>query len=305
VHVTGDDLRAYIEVFHQSLAATAARHLPPKADGALLRHAGLLPARISAHVSSQFGLAIEYERAATTSIQVHEGSDRVEDLLLRAPAWTREVAPMFTIDGPNHSLRKRPLTRGFPFRLTTERASLTLEDVTIQLGPWKRSILYAEIYGSLDDTDWTVEKAHARARDEVLLAAFRLSQAGARQLPVAQYLEQFHDKLVLVLGDEHAEGRDRLAAVAAELRAFNYEPVLPWELPSQPAHSPADAVLVLGAAARFVFVDGDAAPLATEVCRDRGWLGVTLDAGDPAAAVLPALRHAEALREEVEGRMRG
>jgi hypothetical protein len=304
VHVTGDDLRAYIEVFHQSLAATAARYLPPKSDGALLRHAGLLPARISAHVSSTFGLAVEYEKADTTSIQIHEGTDRVEDLLLRAPAWAREVAPMFSIDGPNHSLRKRPLTRGFPFRLTSDRASLTLEDVTIQLGPWKRSIAYAEIYGSLDDTDWTVEKAHARARDEVLLAAFRLAQAGARQMPVDKYLEQFHDKLVLVLGDDHTGGRARQAAIAGELRALRYEPVLLAELPPQPDHSADEATLAIGAAARFVFADGEDAPAVMERCRDSGWLAVKLDAGDPVAAVLPALRHAESTREELEGRMR-
>jgi hypothetical protein len=333
VHVTGDDLRAYLEVFHQALAAAAKRYLPADHESILLRHASLLPARISAHVSSQFGVAIEYEPAAPpTSIQVHSGSDRVEDLLLRAPAWARELAPMYSIDGPNHTLRKRPLTRGFPFRLTSERASLTLEEVIVQLGPWKRTIHYAELYGSLDDSDWTVEKAHARARNEVLLGLLRLQQAKARQLPVGKYLEQYQDKMVLLLGDEDDAGQARLAALADTLREFHYEPVCLSDLPPQPEVDRTAAIMTLGAVARFAIVDGPQdAPARLDKCNEQGWLAVPLcargtddswatdslaaggtvlppgeyDAADPAGAILPTLRLVEAAREDLEGRMRG
>jgi hypothetical protein len=306
VHVTGDDLRAYIEVFHQSLHAAALQYLPPSHESILLRHTSMLPSRISAYVSSQFGLAIEYEPAATTSIQVHTGPDRVEDLLLRTPGWVREVAPMFTIDGPNYSLRKRPLTRGYPFRLTSERAALTLEEVSIQLGPWKRFIAYAEVHGRLEGGDWTVEKAHSRARSEVLLGLVRLRQAAARQLSVTKYLEQFQEKIVLLLGEENEAGRARLARMSESLRSFGYEPLCLADIPGQPAQTMLESIATLAAEARFVLVDESrAAQARLDLCRDHGWLAVPLNPGEPEAAVLPALRRAEAAREELEGRMRG
>lgn len=331
MNVTSDDLRAYIEVFHQSLAATSMQYLPPGQERSLLRHAALLPAKIRAHVSSTFGIAVEYEPAKQYAVVVNEGKERIEDLLLGSPAWAREVAPMFTFEGPAHTLRKRPLARGFPFRLASERASVTLEDVIVQLGPWKRVVHYAEVYGSRNADDWTLEKAHARAHTEVLLGLIHLKNAGERELAIDDYLEQYRDKVVMLLGGPGPGDEARLDAIAGALRSFHYEPVRLGDIPSEPAHDLWETLRAVGANARFAMID--ASPDAGRqlvLCRDQGWLTaplaaqgtssewlpadapgdsvlatVTYEPAETSSAVLQALRRLEARREEVEGRMRG
>jgi hypothetical protein len=331
VHVTGDDMRAYIEVFHQSLTATASEHLPPGQERSLLRHAALLPARIHAYVSSTFGVAIEYEPAAQMAIVVKDGSERVEDLLLGSPAWSREIAPLYTVDGAHRSLRRRPLTRGFPFRLVSQRASLMVQEVVVQIGPWKRLIAYAEVYGNRDASEWTVDKAHARATVEVLLALIHLKNAGERELTVDEYLAQYRDKVVLLFGGSDAAGLARLEAVAQAMRALQYEPVTLADIPPEPEHDTLETMRAIGANARFAVIDASSdAPLHAALCREQGWLAAPLvapgvdasglgatepadtvlaptayDPADPATAVLQALRRLEARREEAEGRMRG
>jgi hypothetical protein len=331
VNVTGDDLRAYIEVFHQALAATASEHLPPGQERSLLRHAALLPASIKAYVSSTFGVAIEYEPAARMGIQVKDGTERIEDLLLGSPAWSRELAPLYTIDGAYRSLRRRPLTRGFPFRLASEKSSLTLQEVVVQIGPWKRLVAYAEVYGTRDAAEWTVEKAHARATMEVLLALIHLKNAGERELTVGEYLAQYRDKVVLLFGGEDAAGSARLETIADAMRALQYEPVTMADIPPEPEHDPWEAMRAIGANARFAVIDASSeSNRHLALCREQGWLAAPLAAAgmnasafgpaepgdtvlpptayepaDPGTAVLQALRRLEAAREEAEGRMRG
>jgi hypothetical protein len=306
--------------------------LPPGQERELLLHAALLPARIHAYVSSTFGVAIEYEPAAQMAVVVKDGPERIEDLLLNSPAWAREIAPMFTIDGPNRNLRRRPLTRGFPFRLASERCSLTLQEVGVQVGTWKRVIVYAEVYGSRDAADWTVEKAQARATMEVLLGSIHLRNAGERELTVQDYLAQYRDKVVVLLGGSDPAGSARLRALAEALRALHYEPVIAEDIAVETAHEAWEFMRTIGANARFAMVDTSAdAARHVALCREQGWLTATLaatgadasqlpaqeagdalvlpahgyDPADPSTAVLQALRRLEAGREEAEGRMRG
>lgn len=211
-NVTADELRAFIETFHAVLDETSSVALDP-ANRRKLFHASPLPARITGYVSTQLGVAIEYEAAAETSIDVVRGSARVEDLLVRAPSALHHIGPMLNILGKS-SVSGLTLDGGFPFRLTQPNAIVSFKDVQFRAGQWTREILVAEVWANRAAARWTADKAALRAKDEVLAAMVEVARARERNISIEEYIAQFKHKTVLVLGGYDAAGTTRLNSIS-------------------------------------------------------------------------------------------
>ncbi|MDO8291839.1 MAG: hypothetical protein Q7T29_03070 [Gallionella sp.] len=281
MNVTDKDLRAYIEAFHATLVAAARDYLPQEHRKELF-HASLLPAKITGYVSTQFGVAIEYEHAPETTIQIVKSSARVEDLLVQAPSRFRDIGPMLSIGGANTGVAKLTLSGAFPFRLTSVGASVKIEDVAFEIGQWKRVVQFAEVFGDRDSASWSVGKAESRAKDEILAAMLQLTRAHERKISISEYVQEFKNKTVLVLGDYDADGIGRLKMISQALSAHGYEPVLVKDIPDHPHHDIPQKVVAIGAISRFIVVDDSSKSghlLEVQLCKQNNWVTVLLRAG--------------------------
>lgn len=281
MNVTADDLRAYIESFHQCLESVSGQFLPPEHRKDLF-HTALLPARITGYVSTQLGVAIEYERATETTIQIVKGSARIEDLFVQAPARVRTIGPCFRIGSRGCGFVDLTLVGAFPFRLTAANASVSFRDAAFEVGPWRREVQFAEVFASRDAADWSQGKAESRAKDEVLAALVQLRRADERQTSIADYIDQFKNKTVLVLGDYDDEGLSRLGDISGALASYGYEPLLIKDIPDHPHHDLPQKVVAIGAISRFVIVDDSSKSghlLEVQLCKQNNWVTVLLRAG--------------------------
>lgn len=281
MNVTDKDLRAYIEAFHATLVAAAQDYLPREHRKELF-HASLLPAKIKGYVSTQFGVAIEYEHAPETTIQIVKSSARVEDLLVQAPSRFRDIGPMLSIGGANTGVAKLTLSGAFPFRLTSVGASVSIKDVGFEIGPWKRVVQFAEVFGDRDVASWSVGKAESRAKDEVLAAMLQLTRAHERKISISEYVQEFKSKTVLVLGDYDADGESRLREISKALSAHGYDPILVKDIPDHPHQDISQKVVAIGAISRFVVIDDSSKSghLAEfPLCKQNDWVTVLLRAG--------------------------
>jgi len=281
LNVTAEQLQAYIEMFHRALELTAEQFLPQEHRSTLL-HSSLLPARITGYVSTQFGIAIEYESAPETTVQIVRGSARVEDLFVKAPPNAKAVGPLLKIGGTGSGLAKMTLAGGFPFRLTTENASASFFEVGFEIGPWRRDVKFAEVFGNRDAANWSVGKAESRAKDEVLVAIVQLRKAQEKNTSLADYIGRFKDKTVLLLGDYDTDGLSRLEAISGALKSRGYDPILVRDIPDHPQQDLPQKVVAIGAVSRFVVFDDSSASghlLEVQLCKQNGWVTVLLRAG--------------------------
>jgi len=276
--VTAAELRAYIEAFHRTLESVALQSLPPEHRSELL-HSSLLPARITGYLSTQFGVAIEYERAAETSIDIVEGSARVEDLFLQIPPRVLAYGTG-VLRGRGGGFAK--LTFVGAFRLATAKDSLSFDDVAFKIGSWERVVEFVEVFGDNDATNWSVGKAESRAKDEVLVSLLQLTRAQEKRTSISDYIATFKDRTVLVLGAHDAEGLRRLQTISGILVSLGYEPILAKDIPDHPHHDLSQKVVAIGSISRFVVVD-DSSPSGhlseVELCKLNNWVTVLLRAG--------------------------
>jgi hypothetical protein len=242
-----------------------------------------MPARITGYVSTQFGVAIEYDRTTETSIQIVRGSARVEDLFVQAPSRMRASGPLFKIAAPDTGFAGLTLSGGFPFRLMSTSASVSFDNVTFEVGPWRRSVQFAEVFGNRDATNWSVGKAESRAKDEVLAAMLQLRRASERKTSISEYIEQFKNRTVLVLGDYSSdEGLSRLEKISQALELCGYESILVKDIPDHPYHDLPQKVVAIVAISRFVVVDDSSKSgqlLEVQLCKQNSWVTVLLRAG--------------------------
>jgi hypothetical protein len=292
MHITEAGIRAFIEKFHQTLDDISGRFFDPIRAKEIL-HNSLLPAKVTCYVSTQFGVAFEYIKASTTSIETVRGSARVEDLIVQAPNQLRNVGPMLNIGGSNIEIEGLTLADGFPFRLSNEMANVTLRDIrfTCEALGWKRELEYAEIYGDRQLARWTVAQAENRAKDEVLAALFLAQQADTKSLSIHEYISLFREKTVLVLGSYDDAGERRLTAISNSLQDLGYEPLFIKDVPDFEHYDLSQKVTAIGALSRFVVVD-DSAPSGhlseVEICRHNRWVTILLRVGGRGASWMTA-----------------
>ncbi len=281
MNISEDGLRKYIEVFLSTLEATAHDYLEPDLRGELL-HLSLLPAKIKGYVSTNFGTAIEYQPAQETSIEIQRGSARVEDLFVAAPAKLRNVEPIIPIGGSGWGIYKLSIKEGFPFRLTSREASVSFGEVRFEAGPWVRDVHYAEVFGDRASDNWSTEKAVFRAKDEVLTALVQVQRAAKRKVSVQEYIGDFKEKTVLLLGDYDQEGLMRLGHIRDALVELGYEPILIKDIPDHPHHNLPQKVVAIGSISRFVVVDDSSKSghlVEWPLCKQNDWVTVLLRAG--------------------------
>lgn len=71
MNVSEDECKNYLEVFHSTLEITAKEFLRNELQKEIL-HISLLPAKITGYVSTQYGVAIEYEPSDKTIISIQK-----------------------------------------------------------------------------------------------------------------------------------------------------------------------------------------------------------------------------------------
>ena len=290
MNVTEEAFRTYIEVLHSTLEATAREYLNADLRDKLL-HLSLLPARIIGYVSTQFGVAIEYEPAENTHLEIRRGSARVEDLFVQAPRGLRKVGPIIRIGGRGAGIFNVTLSRGFPFRLEGEKVSVSLGEVTFKAGSWKRVIHYAEVFGDRSNDNWTREMAISRAKDEVLAALVEANRAVEKRVSVSEYIERFKEKTVLVLGDYDEQGLRRLETISRAISQLGYDPLLIKDVPDHPHHNLPQKVVAMGAISRFIVIDDSSKSghlLEIQLCKENNWVTVLLRAGGRAGSWMTA-----------------
>jgi len=290
MNITEDDLRSYLEVFLSTLQGTAAEFLPEDLQKRLL-HLSLLPARVIGYVSTQFGVAIEYQPAEATVIDVRRGSARVEDLVAQAPTALRDIGPAYRTGGRRSRISDATLLDAFPFRLTRREADLTIADVTFRAGEWTREIHYAEVFGDRSRDRWTKDKAVGSAKDEVLAALVEARRAEERQVSLSEYIARFKAKTVLVLGSYDADGIARLRAIAEALTRLGYDPLMIKDVPDVLHQALFQRVVAVGAVSRFIVIDDSSKSghlLEVQQCMANFWVTVLLRAGGRGSSFMTA-----------------
>lgn len=273
-----ENLREYLESFHDTLKSTTDQYLKPEFHNRLL-HLSYLPALIKGYVSTQFGTAIEYIPSKSTSIEIVLGSQRVEDLLFGAPRKVRNIGPLFNFGGAMCSMTNLRLDGAFPIRLTREEASISLFNMSFQAGDWKRSIQYAQLFGTRKAEDWSIAHAITRAKDEVLAALVDIQRADDSGITLDQYIASHKEKTVLVLGDYSNEGLGRLRDITKELDSLGYKSIFIKDIPDNLYQDISQKVVAIGAIARFVVVDDSSSSghlAEIPLCKQNNWVTIIM-----------------------------
>lgn len=259
MNTTASELSAYIDVFHSTLEATAARYLPTGLPGSLF-NLSFLPSKIRGYLSTQFGAAFEYVGSGS-GIEVVSHSRRIEALFLDYPThYERQFArrgPVFNLtdDAREVTIEGISVADGLPFRLCATNNHLVLIDCHFGAPGWSRDVVAAELYGNRSASFWSPQMAVTRAKDVVLAAQFDVYKASSHHLPLAEYANTKKQKGVLVLGDYSGEGMRRLEAICRVVRELGYEPFLAKDVPEIFATDLQQKVSILGGLSRFVLID--------------------------------------------------
>ena len=134
-------------------------------------------------------------------------------------------------------------------------SSVTLIDSTCKSGNWSAYIHLAEMNANAEIENWDGERATERAKDEILAAALDTQLALRRQVSIEEYIRQFKEKQVLVLGSYSAAGEARLHQIAEQLAVAGYEPIMLKDIPDHPEMSLRAKAVVVATSSRFVIVD--------------------------------------------------
>jgi len=257
-------LRSYMEALHDTVKRVGEAVFEPMQANGLL-HNTLLPSKITGYVSTQFGVAIEYSPADSSQIQILRGSARVETLVFSGPRQLHSLPLMLLVRGAGSSLGGGgTFADGFPLRLASGSCDFVVDNFNFQVGflNWKRHVHYLELYGDRIATLWSVESAIARGKDEVLAALYLARQAARGGRSLADYVQQFREKSVLVFGSYNTLGIARIKIISNELRLIGYEPVLVADIPDFERYDLVQKVVAIAAVCRFILID-DSAPPAT------------------------------------------
>jgi hypothetical protein len=254
-NVTTGDFQEYLEVFHAELRRHGQENLPSDVASALLPAVRFADARVVGYVSTNFGSGFEYVPGDARGISVIRSSSRIEYLLTGAPPRVRRLPVMVRIGGSNAGLSGLTLEGAFPFELSGVEADVRLEQVRFRALGWERIVRYAEIYGERSAEYWSPRLATLRARDRVLAALLTWQRAREKDLTLGDYLSNFRERTVLLLGDYSPEGRKRLGAIREALRARGYDPVLVDEIPDVLGYDLTQKVVAVASVCRFVVID--------------------------------------------------
>lgn len=207
------------------------------------------------YVSTKFGAGYEYVKKDRPTLFVKRSSQRIEELFLNTPRRVSRLEPHYYIAAKDITIIGLPHEGRFPFRLTSETASLRLIGVSFKVDTWSRKIDYAEIFANRSVDFWDTRHAVSRAKDEVFVHLLYVQKARERSLSLSDYLNKFKEKTVLLLGDYEEDGMKRLGIIKDALLELGYEPILLKEIPEHLDYSLQQKLIVYGSVARFVMID--------------------------------------------------
>ncbi len=179
----------------------------------------------------------------------------------------------------------------FPFRLEHSKTSVVFSDVKFssQALNWERNIVYAEVNGNRDQSNWSADSAKSRAKDEILAALFDLKQAEKQKIELHEYISSTKEKNVLVLGSYDSEGEIRINSICAALQDQGYIPILIKDIPDFEHYDIPQKVTVIGELSRFIVVD-DSTPsghlVEVEICKSNRWVTIILRADGKQASFM-------------------
>ena len=280
MNVSKDEFKKYLKVFHSTLETTAKEFLSNELQKEIL-HISLLPANVKGYVSTQYGVAIEYEPSDKTIISVQKGSARVEDLLVKAPRNLKKMAPFVKNSGENTLFHSCSFSGKFPFRLVGPDASLFLYKVDFVTKNWKQYVNFAEIFGNRSKKFWGIENAVSKAKDEVLSALVESNRAAERSVSIDEYISRYKKKTILVLGDYGKEGLKRLNMISGVLSEIGYDPLLVKDIPDSVYQDLSQKVVAIGSIVRFVIIDDSSRSghlMEVDICKQNNWVTILLRA---------------------------
>lgn len=254
INVTESQIKSYIECFFSTLRTKAAERIP-QVHINRVKHMALLPSKITCYISTQFGVAFEYEQASVTSIETMHGSARVEDLLLMPPKHLAKQNHFIGLGGAGIALNGVSTRGAYPFRLERKEASVFIQDATFESKGWKRYVRYAEVYGNRECEYWAEARAMERAYDEIFSVEMDMKQAELLKMTIPEYLSQFKEKQVLLLGSYKPDGMERLSLLSIELRRRGYNVILLKDVPNRTDQTLDQKVITIANMVRFVVVD--------------------------------------------------
>jgi hypothetical protein len=294
-NVDAEAFSTYLDCFHRIYRETVEAHVPEGMRGFLDRFSRL-PCGVVGYVSTNFGVAFEYE-AGKSGIRMEHSSARIEDFFLGAPPRVRRL-PLAVQFGFGGALEEVTTTGFYPFRLG-QAGPARLVDVRFEALGWTREVYYAELFPVRALEEWTEAKAVERAKDEVLQALTDIRAMEDENLSLGQFLAQQKDKSVLVAGDFSPGGRKRLDAIRRSLRERGYLPRLLDDVPEVFDFDLPEKFAAVATMARFVVIDDSSASghireltdasergLLTIVLRQEGSKPSFMTRADPGAAQL-------------------
>lgn len=278
MNITEQEFKRYLEVFHTTLEQSAKEFLPQDRRKEIVYLANL-PAKIIGYVSTQFGVGFEYIPNESIEIEIIKGSARVEDLLLNAPRRIREKTPIFKIDGHLRLLGGANINDSFPFRLTGENSTILVVNLKFTYDRYCRLVKFAELYSDRNIANWTVDKGIARAKDIILSALVDINQAAIKKIPIDEYIANYKQNTILLLGDYDTEGSKRLQDIKDSLIMLGYEPLLVKDIPDHPHHDLPQKVVAIGSISRFIVIDDSSKSghlMEVGICKNNNWVTIVL-----------------------------
>ncbi len=259
--VSDQTFLAYIETFHRTYAAAAEKFVAPGHRHMLTRYA-FLPSRIVGYISTNFGLAIEYESSATeNSFEIIKSSRRIEEIIFKPPKWLSTEKAIFLINAHGINLYGLSFIDCHPLRLGAKTATdpitkpnVTVANIEFQTGDISRRIRFAEFYGNRTGSEWTQEAATSRALQEIREAATDAAISRHIGLGLPDFVAEVKEQTVALLGSYSKKGRRRLEEVAIQLKP-DYNPILVDDLDDMPVTGLRQKGVLLAGASRFVVLE--------------------------------------------------
>jgi hypothetical protein len=289
MNVNKDDFLRYLDLFHSVLDIAARQDLPSDILKKL-RYLSYYPCKVIGYISTQFGIGFEYLQSPLFDIEIITGSSRVEDLFLHAPKNLRKTPPLIMTAGLVN-LFNCTIEGAFPFRLSGDNSKVIMGGVVFRADPWIKCVLYAELHGNRKLDNWSPDKAVARAKNVVLSALVDLSQASLKKVSIDQYIDQYKERTVLLLGDYGIEGLKRLHLIKNILIKYNYEPILSKDIPDHPYHDLSQKIIAIGAISRFIVIDDSSKSghiMELNICKNNDWITIILRTHESSASWMTA-----------------
>jgi hypothetical protein len=285
MNVRSEMLYHYIQVFNEIFLSTGRQFLPEEILKSLLRYP-LIQGGIIGYISTQFGVGIEYLGQQSSGIKIVNSSLRIEDFFLGAPSRVRKLRgtavkfqPADTCTLGICTLERVTTEEIFPFRIASENALIRLIDVRFTAQGWSRYVQYAEIYGNRRSEFWSKVMAVSRAKDEILIALVDLKQSKKKAISISEYMQEFKQKTVLILGDYRPEGRERLAAIGDAIANLGYSPVFLDDIPDDLHYDLQQKAIVVGSISRFIIIDDSSKSghlVEFKLAQDNHWVTIML-----------------------------